>query len=269
MSPSYAAAVMVLMVSITLANSKPCVGIEAGLLTWDAQNYVVFAGSGYTFAGADSSTTLKGDIGSYPTASPLNGNSKVILNGLEKLDTTYTKIVAQDLGSMRFNGFAKPNRKTAAAEIGGSTLSSGVYFAATSIAVTGTMILDGGGNAESVFVIVAGSTITTAASSSVLLRNSAQACHVYWFAGSSATLGVGSLFVGTVNANVSISVSSGSDITGRLFAAQAITIDNSVVTLPDCRPTLADMEYCGSSTASVSISTFIAALFLTSIVKKD
>ena len=61
------------------------------------------------------------------------------------------------------------------------------------------------------FVFQAGSTLTTASSSSVNLINGAQACNVFWQVGSSATLGTGSTFRGTILALTSITVTIGDD----------------------------------------------------------
>jgi len=71
----------------------------------------------------------------------------------------------------------------------GQTLTAGVYNDPSSLALSGTVTLDGEGNPDAVFIFQAGSTLITASSSSVVLINGAQACHVFWVVGSSATLG--------------------------------------------------------------------------------
>jgi len=88
---------------------------------------------------------------------------------------TYTKVVTADLSS--------------AGPAGSNTLAPGVYSSASSLGLTDTLILDGGGNPNAVFIFQAGSTLTTASSSKIELVNGAQAANVFWQIGSSATLG--------------------------------------------------------------------------------
>ena len=51
--------------------------------------------------------------------------------------------------------------------LGGKTLVRGVYNSGSTIGLTGTVTLDGQGDPDSVFVIQAGSALTTATSSTV------------------------------------------------------------------------------------------------------
>ncbi len=75
-------------------------------------------------------------------------------------------------------------------------------------------------NPNALFVFQAGSTLTTASASSVNLINGAQACNVFWQVGSSATLGTGSTFRGTILALTSITVTTGTTIVGRVARPQ-------------------------------------------------
>jgi len=101
--------------------------------------------------------------------------------------------------------------------------------------ITGTLTLDGGGDPNAVFVFQAGSSLTTASASSVVLINGAQACNVFWQVGSSATLGTGTLFKGNILAFSSITDSGGSTIEGRLLArGAAVTLNNTNVAKATC-----------------------------------
>src|SRR6185436_14883330 len=76
--------------------------------------------------------------------------------------------------------------------LGGLTLTPGVYCFSTSAFLTGTLSLDMQGNPNALFLFQIGSTITTASASSVLPINSGgTTCppNIYWQVGSSATLG--------------------------------------------------------------------------------
>lgn len=114
------------------------------------------------------------------------------------------------------------------------TLPPGVYKSASTLAImAGNLTLDGGGNAQSVFIFQAGSTLTTTlnggASGNVILTNGANACNVYWQVGSSATLG-GATFYGNVFAFSSITLNA-SNFTGRALAGGS-ALGNGAVSIP-------------------------------------
>lgn len=120
-------------------------------------------------------------------------------------------------------------------DLGGKTLVPGVYCYASSAQLTGALTLDAGGNPNAVWVFKAGSTLTTAVNASVLLTNGADACNVYWQAGSSATLGTTTSFVGNIFALTSITLNNGASVSGRVLARNgAVTLDNNTITAPVC-----------------------------------
>jgi ice-binding like protein len=125
-----------------------------------------------------------------------------------------------------------PANNVGTVNIGGTTKAAGVYCSASSMQVTGTLTLDGGGDVNSTFVFQAGSTITTAGD--VVLINGAQARNVYFVAGSSVTLGVGSQWQGNVIALSSITLNDNVTLLGRALARNgAVTLgNNNVITLP-------------------------------------
>jgi type VI secretion system secreted protein VgrG len=64
----------------------------------------------------------------------------------------------------------------------------------------------------------------------VILAGGAQAANIYWQVGSSATLGVSSVFKGTIMALASITANNGASVEGRLLArTAAVTLDNNLV----------------------------------------
>jgi Ice-binding-like len=101
---------------------------------------------------------------------------------------------------------------------GNSTLPPGTYISATSstIGVAGTLTLNG--SATDVWVFQAPSALTTAVSSTILLTGGAKASNVWWFVGSSASLGGGTTFNGNVLASASISMGTLATSCGRLLA---------------------------------------------------
>ena len=79
------------------------------------------------------------------------------------------------------------------------------------------------------FIFQAGSTLITGSNSSVVLSGGVQASNVFWQVGSSATLGTGTAFVGTILALTSITVTTGASVDGRALARNgAVTLDGNV-----------------------------------------
>jgi len=115
-------------------------------------------------------------------------------------------------------------------DLGGLTLTAGVYKFSSSAQLTGTLILDAQGDPEAVFIFQIGSTLTTASSSVVSLTNGARFCRVFWQVGSSATLGTNTQFVGHVFALTSIAAQTCATIQGQLLASNgAVTLDNNTI----------------------------------------
>jgi len=122
-------------------------------------------------------------------------------------------------------------------ELDGLTLTPGVYQFASSanLKVDGTLILDFQGNSDAVFIFQMGSTLVTMAGSNVIaINNSNQTCsgsNVYWAIGSSATID-GAQFLGTLVATTSITMTSGVNVSGRLWALNgAVTMDTDTISI--------------------------------------
>jgi hypothetical protein len=122
--------------------------------------------------------------------------------------------------------------------LGGLTLTPGVYFFATSALLTGTLTLNDMGNPDAVFVFQIGTALTTATGSSVATINDPTAgaipgISVFWQIGSSATLGTGTAFEGNVLAKASITADSGATVDGRLLAETgSVTLNDNLITVP-------------------------------------
>ncbi|HXJ49430.1 MAG TPA: ice-binding family protein [Candidatus Acidoferrum sp.] len=105
---------------------------------------------------------------------------------------------------------------TGGVELGSRTLTPGLYCNGTmGISAGLTLTLSGGG----IYIFQVGTTLITGASSRVLLTNGAQPCDVFWQVGSSATIGASTTFVGTILANVSITMVTAATLNGRALAS--------------------------------------------------
>jgi hypothetical protein len=194
-------------------------------------SFAVLAGAGITNTG---STTLNGDIGTFPTTS-ITGTATLTVNGTNHGGDAVAQQAKTDLVTAYNSAAGEGPTSPIAANLGGQTLTPGVYNSASSIGLTGALTLNAGGNPNAVFVFQAGSTLTTASGSQVNLINGAQSCNVFWQVGSSATLGTGSSFRGTILALTSITVTTGVTIDGRVLARNgAVTLDTDTFTRPAC-----------------------------------
>ena len=107
-------------------------------------------------------------------------------------------------------------------ELGGRTLKRGTYRQGTS-GLTGTLKLDGAGSTSCVWIFQIASTLITGAATGarVQLINGAQPCDVFWQVGSSATIGVSTIFVGNIMALTTITMNTGATLNGRAMAQNA------------------------------------------------
>lgn len=190
-----------------------------------ASSFAVLAGSAITVAGAVNSTTITGDIGSYPTPS-ITGLGNVVLNGANHAGDAVTQQAKTDLTTAYNDAAGRTPVTTVAGDtLGGLFLGSGVYGGGA-LDLTGTLTLNAAGDPNAVFIFLMASSLTTASSSKVVLQNGAQACHVFWQVGSSATLGSYSSFVGNILALTSIDMGTYATVDGRLLAQNgAVTLD--------------------------------------------
>jgi hypothetical protein len=127
------------------------------------------------------------------------------------------------------------NTELTGQDLGGLTLSPGVYCFASVAQLTGQLSLDAQGDPDAVWVFQIGSALNTSVESSVLMINGGNACNVFWQVGSSATLGVATSFAGTLAAFTSISIGNGTSLSGRALARNgAVTMHANAVSLPPC-----------------------------------
>jgi hypothetical protein len=206
-----------------------------------ASTYAVLAGSTITNTGPTTITgTAGGDIGLHPGDDPtietFPGQVEVTTNGAIHLFDAAAEQAKADLLIAYNDAAGRDTTETITGDLAGRTLTPGVYTSASSIGLTGTLILDGGGDPNAVFIFQAGSTLTLGTGSQVVLINDAQPCKVFWQVGSSATLGTGTNFVGHVLAMESITDTTGATIRGQLLAINgAVTLDTNTIINDLCR----------------------------------
>jgi hypothetical protein len=217
---------------LALPGSSPA-ATSVGLGT--AGSYAVLAGAGVTNTGP---TVINGDLGSSPTPAitGFGGAPGGTVNGTIHSADADAASAQNDLTTAYNDAVGQGPPNMVATELGGSTLTPGVYEAASgTFGITGTLTLNAQGNPDAVFIFDAATTLTTATASRVSMINGAQACNVFWKVGSSATLGTDSAFAGNILALQSISLNDGVTVQGRLLARNgAVTLINDTVTRAGC-----------------------------------
>lgn len=195
-----------------------------------AASFSVLGGSTITNTGQ---TTMFGDLGLAPGSSVTG--APVVL-GEEHVDDAVANEAKSALTTAATTAANEASNGSAGEELAGQAFLPGVYTASTSLLLSsGSVTLNAQGDPNAVFIFQIGTTLTTGSNTSVSLINGAQACNVFWQVGSSATLGTGTRFVGTIMAADSITANTGATIHGRLLAQTAgVTLENNTITRSTC-----------------------------------
>lgn len=196
-------------------------------------SYAVMAGSTVTINGA-TPTTITGDFGRANQA----GAGTLNLTGTAGVMTSQnqTDFLAA------FNGLAAmtPTTNLTGSILGTTpgavTLTPGVYKFTSTAQLTGNLILDAQNQANAVWVFQIGSTLTTAAASSVTFvnqaANSVATNGLFWQVGSTTTFGANTAFEGNVLGGTTFTLGAGATIAhGRLLSGtgSTITLDSNTI----------------------------------------
>jgi hypothetical protein len=177
-------------------------------------------------------TVVNGDLGVHPGTAVVGFPPGTVTGTIHAADAV--ALAAQNANVTIYNQLAgQPcDVDLTGINLGGLTLTPGVYCFSSSAFLTGTLTLNGLGNPGSVWVFQIGSTLITASGASVQYINGGQPCGTFWQVGSSATLGSSSSFAGNIFALASITLNTGATNRGGLFAQTgAVTLDTNVVSV--------------------------------------
>jgi ice-binding like protein len=223
-------------VGIALAGSFPASAVEDGPTLGAARSFAVLGGSTVSSTGM---TEVTGDVGVSPGTEITGFPPGTITNGaLHAGDATAAAAAADAAIAYGFaEGMASiPANNLTDLDLGGMTLAPGVYKFNSSAQLTGDLVLDAQGHSDALFVFQVASTLTTSSGSNVTVIHGGanyDESRIFWQVGASATLGSGTAFKGNILAYASITLVTGSSLTGNALALNgAVTLDFNVVKSP-------------------------------------
>ena len=226
-------------IALTLAISTLTAGVAAnaaGPTTVNlgaADSFAVLAGTpAVTNTGA---TQISGDVGIHPGAA-VTGFPPGQVNGTIHAADAVALQAKNSLTAAYLDAAGRPMSASVAAGTLSGTLVGGVYNSGGfTLSIAGTVTLDGQNDPSSVWIFQATSDLVTASASTVAFVNGAQPCNVFWQVTSSATLGSGSSFVGTILANTSVTMANGVVMNGRALARTGdVTLINDTIARSSC-----------------------------------
>jgi len=195
-----------------------------------AGNFAVLAGTGTSLTNTGPSW-VTGQIGA---AAGITGFPPGTAGPQHNADAVYT--TAQTDLVAAYNGASQTTTTDYSnVNLGGKTLTPGVFNQSTAPTLTGTLTLNGPG----IYIFKIGSTLVTAAgapgaaAAKVVLIGGAQPCDIFWQVASSATINPYTQFVGTIMAMTSIQMLTGATLWGRALArTAAVTLDTNRIIQP-------------------------------------
>ena len=220
---------LVVSVSLTaIPDSHAALAAEAPVGLGNAGSFAVLAASTVTNTGP---TVVSGDLGVNAGSAVTGFPPGIVTNGAQHAADTLSGLAQHDLVTAYNDAAGRTPTQPVPAALDGKTLVPGVYAGGVLQLNGGTLTLNG--TANDVFIFQAATKLTVMSGSKVALIGGASACNVFWKVGSSATIGTTASFVGTVMAQVSISVDNAAAVSGRLLARTGgVTMINDVITRP-------------------------------------
>lgn len=229
-------------------------GLSASAGAQDLASFAILAGSAVTNTG---SSVITGNIGVSPGSAITGFPPGIVVEPYAIYGASAVASQAQSDLTTAYNVLAsRPfTNDLTGQDLGGQTLTAGVYNFNTTAQLTGVVTLDGQGDPNATFVFNIGSTLTTASASGVLLINGAQAGNVFYRVGSSATLGSTTTFQGKILALTSITLVTGAtiDCGAALARNGAVTLDSNLIRIcPTFTGPIAD-DLGDDATANVTV----------------
>ncbi|XHR28337.1 MAG: ice-binding family protein [Chthoniobacteraceae bacterium] len=207
---------------------------EAGF--WGgAENFTVISYAGVTNTGT---SVIHGNVALTPNTS-ITGFPPGVITGTTNINDAQAILALAD-ATIAYNVLAAlPETEDLTGQnLGGLTLTAGVYHFDSSALLNGTLTLDTQSDANAVFVFQIDSTLTVSADSlvSIIGAGAGTDANVFWQVGSSATLLTNAEFYGNLVSLASDTLGTGASVTnGRVISLTgAVTLDtNDISAVPE------------------------------------
>jgi hypothetical protein len=190
-------------------------------------------------------STITGDVGS----SPITG-AAILVTCAEVAGTIYSVDAAGPLpcrvtnasrlttavGNMQAAYTDAAGRKNpnflnlGAGNIGGKTLTPGLYKFTSAVVIPTDVTVSGGPN--DVWIFQVAGTLIMSSAVKIKLAGGAQAKNIFWQVSGAVTCGTTSHFEGNILGKTGINLQTGASINGRLLAQTAVTLQQNAVTKP-------------------------------------
>lgn len=222
------------LAALTALLCAPLAGLAQSILR-TAGDFTLLGGTAITNAGT--TAISNGNVGLSPAAeSSITGfGSVTFTNGAIIATGSATAQARTDLIAAR-TGLAAmtPTANLTSFDLGGMTLTPGVYKFDAAAAQTGTLTLDANFQNSVAWVFQIGTTLTTATNSSVIVinlgSNQGSDLGLFWNAGAGAiNIGTNNTVAGNYLAGTSITFTSLATGSGRALALAAITLDTDSI----------------------------------------
>ncbi len=213
-----------------------------------AGNFVILTKTGISTTGT---TSIVGDIGVSPAAATYITGFALIKDSSNKfsmssivtgkvyasdytsptpstmttaisdMETAYTDAAGRTLPDFTEKG---------AGNIGGLTLTPGLYKWGTGVTIPTDVTLSGGPN--DVWIFQVAGTLGISNGKQVILSGGAQAKNIFWQVAGQTTLGTTSVFNGNILDQTAIVLNTGATLNGRALAQTAVTLNANAITAP-------------------------------------
>jgi hypothetical protein len=117
-----------------------------------------------------------------------------------------------------------------AGNIGGLTLTQGLYKWTNTVIVPTSVVISGGANDVWIFQVAGNLTLSSAVN--ITLSGGAQAKNIFWQVAGEVTIGTTAHFEGVVMSRTGITLRTGASMKGRALAQTAVILDSNVITMP-------------------------------------
>ena len=220
----------------------PVVRVQTSVNLGVAGNFVILSKTGITDV---YKSTITGNIGTSPitgaallvscaevsgtiytvdAAGPLPGrvtSASMLTTAVADMQTAYTDAAGRNTPDYLNLG---------AGNIGGKTLTPGLYKWTSSVVIPTDVTISGGPN--DVWIFQVAGTFNMSSDVNIILEGGAQAKNIFWQASGAVTLGTTSHFEGNILGQTGINLKTGASINGRMLAQTAVTLQMNTVNKP-------------------------------------